>query len=424
MPDLVKQYKIMLSTPGDTDDLRAEAETIIQDWNDDNSDSKNVTLQRLHWKKSVVLTANRPPQRKITDTMVSKADIFVVIFRHRLGTPTGRAISGTVEELDDALNMGKEVLLYFSDEVPPKDWIKNEEARKQVLAVQGYKEHCEKLGRGYYTFDGKDGFGRKFRTHLNKLMNELVDQQPPSSDSPSPTGVSSSTNTKPIPPVVPVPVDTTPVTPPRKPPPIAEPKKEYWRDWPGELRETITLNMRGDTVDLEFVLIPPGTFTMGSPEADKNAREDERPAHQVTISQPFYLGKYPVTQEQWQAVIGSNPSHFKDRFDWQKRPVECVSWNDTQAFIEKLLQIKMSPFVEQLRQQGYDCSLPTEAQWEYACRADSQAIWPWGNDESKLGNYAWYGKNSGGETHVVGGRKANTWGLYDMLGNVWEWVVD
>ena len=135
-----------------------------------------------------------------------------------------------------------------------------------------------------------------------------------------------------------------------------------------------------------------------------------KPAHLVTISQPFYLGKYPVTQAQWQMMMGmdSNPSEFQGN----DRPVERVSWDDVQMFLHKLNG----------REGVNHYRLPTEAQWEYACRAGSSTTYYFGNDTARLGEYAWYDENSGGQTHPVGQRKPNDWGLYDMHGNIWEWV--
>jgi formylglycine-generating enzyme required for sulfatase activity len=162
-----------------------------------------------------------------------------------------------------------------------------------------------------------------------------------------------------------------------------------------------------NSIGMELVLIPAGTFTMGSEDGES----DERPARQVTISRPFYLGKYEVTQGQWQAIMGNNPSLFRGD---PKLPVEQVWWSDVQAFIGKL----------NAKEGGNLYRLPTEAEWEYAARAGSTLAYGFGNEVSRLGEYAWYRDNAGGKTHPVGQLKPNAWGLYDMHGNVMEWVQD
>jgi formylglycine-generating enzyme required for sulfatase activity len=166
-----------------------------------------------------------------------------------------------------------------------------------------------------------------------------------------------------------------------------------------------------NSIGMEFVRIRAGPFIMGSPDSDVEADDYEKPAHHVTISQPFYLGKYPVTQAQWHAVMGTNPSRFADHPD---RPVEQVSWDDVHAFIEKL----------NTREGHARYRLPTEAEWEYACRAGSTTVYCFGDDAGQLGTYAWYNQNAEGTTHPGGQLHPNAWGLYDMHGNVWEWVQD
>jgi formylglycine-generating enzyme required for sulfatase activity len=128
-----------------------------------------------------------------------------------------------------------------------------------------------------------------------------------------------------------------------------------YADWEGIKDVSLTLSLGGE-VTMKLTLMPPGTFLMGSPEGEKDRREDEGPQHEVTITKPFYMGVYPVTQEQYQAVMGKNPSYFKGA----RNPVETVSWHNAVEFCKKLS-----------RKTGKTVRLPTEAQWEYACRAGS-----------------------------------------------------
>jgi len=150
-----------------------------------------------------------------------------------------------------------------------------------------------------------------------------------------------------------------------------------------------------------FVQIPAGDFMMGSEDGDDN----EKPIHRVRISRGFEIGKYEVSQMQWEAVMGNNPSHFKGA----DLPVENVSWDDAQEFIQRL----------NAQNDGYVYRLPTEAEWEYACRAGST-----GDYANNLAAMAWYDKNSGEVTHPVGTKQPNALGLYDIYGNVWEWCQD
>jgi len=157
-----------------------------------------------------------------------------------------------------------------------------------------------------------------------------------------------------------------------------------------------------NSIGMEFASVPAGSFKMGW-----DSYGDESPVHQVTFASSFYMGRYEVTQAQWQKVMGNNPS--SDKSCGENCPVEKVSWDDAQEFIKKL----------NAQNDGYTYRLPSEAEWEYTCRAGTT-----GNDAGDLDSLAWYGKNSDGKMHPVGQKQPNAWGLYDMHGNVLEWVMD
>jgi formylglycine-generating enzyme required for sulfatase activity len=162
-----------------------------------------------------------------------------------------------------------------------------------------------------------------------------------------------------------------------------------------------------NSIGMEFVLIPAGTFAMGAIDS----YPDEQPVRTVRISQPFYLGKYEVTQAQWEAVMGYNPSAWRGQ---RQLPVEQVAWEDVQEFLRRL----------NAEEGGTRYRLPTEAEWEYAARAGTTTTYSFGNDVSRLDEYAWCGGNAAHTAHPAGQLKPNAWGLHDMHGNVWEWVQD
>ena len=183
----------------------------------------------------------------------------------------------------------------------------------------------------------------------------------------------------------------------------------------------ITIPLSED-VDLRMIWIEPGTFIMGSPK-DELGRNSNETQHEVTLTQGYWLGKYEVTQAQYEAVTGSNPSEFIGA----DLPVEDVSWYEARAFCVKLTEIEKAAG---RLPEGYEYTLPTEAQWEYACRAGTTTALNSGknlsdkNECPEMDEVGWYRYNSGDQTHSVGQKKMNAWGLYDMHGNVEEWCQD
>jgi formylglycine-generating enzyme required for sulfatase activity len=164
-------------------------------------------------------------------------------------------------------------------------------------------------------------------------------------------------------------------------------------------------------LDLELVWIPPGEFLMGSPEEESDRDVDEGPLTRVIFTQGYWLGKYEVTQAQWVGVFGGNPSHFQAT--GPDGPVENVTWDEAMEFCRRLTEMERAAG---RLPSGMRFTLPTEPQWEYACRAGSDAPF-----FAELDAIGWYADNSGGTTHPVGQKQPNRWGLHDMHGNVWEW---
>ena len=211
-----------------------------------------------------------------------------------------------------------------------------------------------------------------------------------------------------------------PQSPASKPPPLAvapfdaDQAKRHQQAWAKYLGVPV---MKTNSIGMKLVLIPAGQFRMGAGQLDRIT--DEHPQHEVRITKLYYLGAHEVTQGEWERVMGSKPwsgeTYVKEGPDYA---TSYVSWENAQEFCKRLSG-----------KEGTTYRLPTEAEWEYACRAGTKTKYGFGDDESLLGEYAWYGDNAGNKAgeeyvHRVGQKKPNPWGLYDMHGNVLEWCAD
>lgn len=175
--------------------------------------------------------------------------------------------------------------------------------------------------------------------------------------------------------------------------------------------ETLSFTVGG--VSFNMIRIEHGSFMMGATPEMKNPYDYEKPVHEVTISKDYYMGETQVTQALWQAVMGDNPSYFKDDIMGKKHPVDSVSWNDCQEFIKKLNNLT-----------GEQFRLPTEAEWEFAARGGNKSRHTQYSGSDDIDSVVWYYGNSGSQTHPVAKKSPNELGLYDMSGNVWEWCND
>ena len=178
----------------------------------------------------------------------------------------------------------------------------------------------------------------------------------------------------------------------------------------------LTLDL-GNEISMKLVLIPAGKFMMGSPKNENGRRDDEGPQREVIITKPFYMGVYAVTMGQYDRVMGGTPEYSKLDLPTPREaysyPVSCVSWDDAATFCKRLSE-----------RTGRTVRLPTEAQWEYACRAGSMTRFCFGDNDTELADYAWHKEIGGGGRKEGGAKRPNAWGLYDIHGNLMEWCAD
>jgi formylglycine-generating enzyme required for sulfatase activity len=170
-------------------------------------------------------------------------------------------------------------------------------------------------------------------------------------------------------------------------------------------------------LDMKMIWVPPGKFVMGSPKSEPGHRQEEEELHQVTISRGFWVGQFEVTQAQFETILGDNPSAFKD----PQMPVHKVNWHEAMEFCEVLTEREKS--VNRMPNK-WSFNLPSEAQWEYACRADTTTVFHFGNEAEELPPYGWFADNSDGGPKTIGTKKPNAWGIHDLHGNMGEWCFD
>jgi len=364
--------RIFIASPTDVQEERKAVDDVVADWNAIHSERECCMLQTIKYDRNLYADTGNHPQKVIDEKYLAKRDFLVGIFWSKIGASTPDFKSGTIEEITKHCKDGKQGVIYFSQKPYNLKTQKELTEKGKVLKFQ----NSIKKESFYKDFSSVDEFKYKLYKDLEQHIlghnpKYVQDQSLPLS----------------------VPTDQ---------------KEKSARISGGSYAgEQKTLPIKG--VEYTFRWCPAGSFWMGSPEVEKGRGDDES-QHNVTLSRGFWLLETPVTQRLWKDILGSNPSYFEG----ENRPVENVDWYDSQEFIANLNKEYSLPA-------GYKASLPTEAQWEYACRADRDGVY---GGTGKLEEMGWYYGNSSRETHEVKQKAANAWGLYDMHGNVREWCSD
>ena len=473
MPRTQTLIRVFVASPSDVSPEREILTSVIEDINQTLAD--NIRLDLIKWETHSPPGFGQDAQDVINQEVGDDYDILLGIMWARFGSPTRRAESGTEEEFDRALSRWKtssesvKIMFYFKNAGIPVDRIDPE----QIAKVKAFKERIASEGAFYVEFKDPEAFRTTARAHLTKVVRgwRLADEQDtnePPKPSPLPdqrtperdggqslriggysirktpslaafllmfavsivsglywTLIHEEAETGEPFLIAPDSVDPTEAVAPGGA--DAMPAADAGRTGevlPGTVQpDGADLRSRTPTVEysdnrefadrsgIEFVKIAAGTFAMGSPMREPRRGADEL-LHQVTISEPFYLGKYEVTRAQWEAIMESDPLSYKAD-GCGECPVGNVSWDDIQEFIARLNMQQDGPY-----------RLPTEAEWEYAARAGTQTAYSFGNNDIALGAYAWFRRNNDGRMNPVGHKDPNEWGLYDMHGNVWELVGD
>ena len=456
-----KTIQIFVGSPSDVQAERQHAFRIIDRLERDPFFS-DLHIQAVGWDITPHATPTwMSPQQTTSNQRLplpSECDVAVFIFWSRIGIPlaegtyppngAGRGPTGSLWEFYDALEAGQRtgrpwVLTYRNVSQPPFDFGQNEEEfSRQIGGVkkffESFRNECGEWLRTAYEYTDIEAFIDKLEYDLRSFMKSVTVPAAPQQPPPPPPPKNPGTNK----------AERPPPEPPPKSPPDVTPSTEVisqtlpWRRivWAAGLSALVASGVgawrffmppNGDEDGWakalepfgEFVVLRPGTehprcFLMGSPPGQGRIEQggiEEHPQHEVCFSGKFAIGAKEVTFAQYDRFVSANGHASPEDKGWGRgdQPVIIVNWSDARDYAGWLSE-----------QTGIACRLPTEAEWEYAARAGTETAWYWGDDANGAVTHAWYSINSDGQTHPVGEKAPNAWGLHDTAGNVWEWMED